>query len=367
MERGYVGCITGTSVDGLDLAYLNITNSVEATFSSVAAATVPLPSTLRTSLLNLGQPDHSDVDLIDALGTADAALGEFIGQAINDFLTNNNLPPPRAIGTHGQTVRHRPTNTPAFTMQIGDPNRIAEITDITTVSDFRRADIAAGGEGAPLVPPFHKAAFANADLGTAPVILNIGGISNVSVLTDPIRGFDTGPGNCLMDSWIARHKDTPFDRDGEWAASGQVDTELLNALLADPYFGQSPPKSTGREYFNLAWLARHERVNTIAPEHVQATLLALTVRCTIDAIEGERPTALVICGGGRLNQSLVAGLADLADYPVTVSEHHGVDGDSIEAATFAWLAHQCLEGLPGNEPGVTGAKGPRVLGAIYPR
>ncbi len=355
----FIGCISGTSVDGLDVAALDIDDNGRISFR--AAQTYPIVDDLRAQLLALGQPENDD---IDQLGHADAQLGELTGITINAFITEHNLQP-AAIGNHGQTVRHRPGQQHGFTLQIGDANRIAEITGVTTVADFRRRDMAAGGEGAPLVPPFHQALFASA--GPAPVVLNIGGISNVSILGDPVRGFDTGPGNALLDAWCTRHTGQPFDDGGVWAAGGRTDEALLQHLLADPFFAMTPPKSTGREYFNLPWLDRLLSDATTSPQDVQTTLVDLTARCTADALAewGDDYSNLIVCGGGRLNHHLMQRLEHFAAANVQTSEHFGVNGDAIEAGLFAWLAYRTLAGLPGSAAAVTGAAGPRVLGAIY--
>ena len=270
--KTYIGCISGTSVDGLDIAALQVSARDELLIGP--AQTIALPAQLRQSLLVLGQPENDD---LDELGHVDRALGEFIGTSVAGFANYHNLQP-IAVGSHGQTVRHRPPpQDDPFTMQIGDANLIAEITGLTTVADFRRRDMAAGGQGAPLVPPFHQALFANR--ARRPVILNVGGISNVSILGTPPTGFDTGPGNCLLDSWCARHTGQPFDRDGNWAATGSVSEALLQQMLADPYFTLAPPKSSGREYFNLDWLGNFD-TGALAPQDVQATLAEMTARCT---------------------------------------------------------------------------------------
>ena len=353
----FLGVISGTSVDGLDLAIIAVTNDQ---IDVCQADTITLPETLTAKLRKLANPS---ADELDQLGHTDAELGGFIGHAINEFMSRENAKHIRAIGSHGQTVRHRPTGQHPFTMQIGDPNRIAEITGITTVADFRRRDMAAGGQGAPLVPPFHKALFGSNKAKR--VVLNIGGISNISILAEPTTGFDTGPGNCLMDEWILAHRGQPYDEGGSWAASGNVNTELLDQCLADPYFELDPPKSTGREYFHRAWLAEFQ-LDQLKPEDVQATLAELTARCTIDALLGTDYEEIIVCGGGRHNKHLMWRLADLSSAVVTNCDSLGVDGDAIEAAAFAWLAHRTIEGLSGNEPAVTGASDYRILGAVYP-
>jgi anhydro-N-acetylmuramic acid kinase len=369
----YVGCMTGTSVDGLDLALIEVNGSGAITI--VAADTLPLPDPLRRDLLALSQPEDDDIDL---LGTCDQELGRFTATAINTFIKRLGYASSsiRAIGSHGQTIRHRPPGTTSlpFTLQIGDPHVIAETTGITTVADFRRRDIAAGGHGAPLVPRFHAELF-NTTVGDN-CILNIGGISNVSLLSKNLTGFDTGPGNALLDQWCQQHQGLPYDRSGAWSAGGRVDNTLLEVLLADPFFALQPPKSTGREYFNLDWLNRTAGTHDLpldAAQDIQATLTQLTATTVIESLKawGGDIRTLVVCGGGRLNNDLMHRLrlaaAELAQTPdlIEPSEYWGVDGDAIEAAAFAWLAHRRLEHLPGNVPAVTGAAGERVLGAVY--
>jgi anhydro-N-acetylmuramic acid kinase len=362
--RLYVGAISGTSVDGLDLALL----STDAPLSVLHARTTPLPESLRRELLALGQPGNDD---LDRLGAADRQLGRFIGEAINGFLTATGTDPGRvrAIGSHGQTVRHRPRGREPFSWQIGDPNQIAEITGITTIADFRRRDMAAGGEGAPLVPPFHAALFRTREEDRG--VLNIGGIANLTVLpadpASPVEGFDTGPGNGLMDQWVLRERGLPFDNGGAWAATGQVRATLLEALLQEDYLRHPPPKSTGREHFNLDWLMKHDNASAGSAADIQATLCAYTAQTVADALQRWAPHTrrLLVCGGGRLNATLMQALASRTGLLVEPTDAHGVDGDSVEAAAFAWLASQTVQGRPGNEPAVTGASGHRVLGAIY--
>jgi len=362
-RRLFIGTISGTSVDGLDIALLDLSDGIRFE----ASTTTPFPTALRQELLALGQPGDDDLDRIGAL---DAALGEFIGDAINSFIALRGLEPAliAAIGSHGQTIRHRPEGSNPFTWQIGDPNHIAERTGITTVADFRRRDMAAGGQGAPLVPAFHEALFG--DAAEARVVVNIGGISNITHLAGQgatVTGFDTGPGNALLDTWCERHTGAIFDRDGAWARKGRLEPRLLEALLTEPYLVSPPPKSTGREAFNLKWLARFEP-DDYAPENVQRTLLEFTARTLVDGVHrwAQPAMRLIVCGGGRLNGYLLERLSALAGIPVDVSEALGYDGDAMEAAAFAWLAARRLDLQSGNAPGVTGAEGPRVLGAVYP-
>jgi anhydro-N-acetylmuramic acid kinase len=377
----YVGAMSGTSVDGLDLALVDIQLIKGAlTIKVIDAKTVAIPLALRDNLLSLGQPKD---DNFDQLGACDNLLGQFIGESISGYLDALDVRryDVAAIGSHGQTIRHRPPGTQAtpFTLQIGDPNSIAEVTGITTVADFRRRDVAAGGQGAPLTPAFHKILFGNLDANVA--VLNIGGISNLTLLSgDRLVGFDTGPGNGLIDQWCKAHKGAPYDDEGAWGASGKICDGLLRSFLDDPYFALAAPKSTGREYFNQPWLEQHLELfaqpgaEALPAEDVQATLVELTAQSIAHCI-AEEPSnieALAVCGGGRLNKYLMQRLAincnldKTRKIDVQPTEHWGVDGDSLEAAAFAWLAYQRMCNLPGNMPSVTGAKGERVLGAIFP-
>ncbi len=366
----YIGLMCGTSLDAIDVALLTTTPEIQL----LAAAEYPLADDLRNQLMALC---NSGNDEIDRLGPADRQLAINLADAVNDFLKTQSLRAAdiTAIGSHGQTIRHRPRDNQrissnAFTLQIGDPNTIAELTGITTVADFRRRDIAAGGQGAPLVPAFHAAVFAAP--GHDRVVANIGGMANISVLhrSGKVSGFDTGPGNVLMDSWIQRCRALRYDRNGDWAASGNINAELLDALLADPYYQQAPPKSTGREHFALASLdATLARFAGLAPQDIQACLLELTARSLCDAINREPVIApeVFICGGGAANRRLVKRIATLLpDSQVSSSARLGIDPNWVEAAAFAWLAQQTLDQLPGNVAAVTGASGPRVLGGIYP-
>jgi len=361
----YVGVMTGTSVDGLDVALLFVESDV---LRIGAGETVPLPEHLAASLRALAVPGE---DEITRLGTADAALGEFVGKTVLTCLARWGVSARdvRAIGCHGQTVRHRPDLPTPFTLQIGDPNRIAEIAGIDVVADLRRRDVAAGGEGAPLAPLFHEALFRDAERHRA--VVNIGGIANVTILpadSTSILGFDTGPGNALLDAWASHNLGEPFDRHGAWAASGNPDARLLATLQADPFVAREPPKSTGKETYNLNYVDHARQDRDIPPEDVQATLVEFTAWSVATAIRRHGPSDVdvVACGGGRLNTFLMARLAaHLGKSPLT-SDELGYDGDALEAAAFAWFAHRRLAGLPANASVVTGARGPRVLGAVYP-
>jgi anhydro-N-acetylmuramic acid kinase len=300
----------------------------------------------------------------------DAEIGEVFATAALQLLETSGLPAGsvRAIGSHGQTVLHRPRAATPFTLQIGDPNRIAERTGIDVIADFRRRDLAAGGEAAPLVPAFHAAAFGVR--GEARAVVNIGGIGNITLLhaDGRVSGFDTGPGNCLMDLWVQEHQGEPYDDDGQLAASGSVEPALLELLLQEPYLALPAPKSTGRELFNRPWLqkALDRRTGSIAD--VQATLCEFTVATIVLGISQAElaPAQVLVCGGGAFNGELMRRLA--ARLPGVAVRHTGSVGippEQVEGAMCAWLAHQFLAGRPGNLVAVTGARGPRVLGALH--
>ena len=364
----YLGLISGTSADGIDVALASFAPRPKL----IAGLTYPYPPRLREAILRIAQSD-GQVSL-DELGALDVLIGRSFADAALELLQRESTKPARihALGSHGQTIRHRPLQSGApYTLQIGDANVIAEQTGILTVADFRRRDVAAGGHGAPLAPVFHAAMLGRS---TKPrVVLNLGGIANITILSGtskkPIRGFDTGPASCLLDAWTERHLDRPFDTDGAFAASGKVDPTLLARLLSDPYFATPPPKSTGREVFHLTWLQSHLRGLVLAPKDVQATLLALTAESIAAAIRAHAPGTREVfaCGGGVHNPVLMAALNDaLAPAPVTSVSTVGIDPDFVEAMTFAWLACQRLENraVP-DVPSVTGASGARVLGGIY--
>lgn len=357
----YLGLISGTSADGIDAALVRFAPRLEV----VAAQTFAYPEALRTAVLALARNDAGIT--LDTFGGLDTWIGERFGEAASALLRNSRIEPKSvtAIGSHGQTVCHRPHGPHPFTLQLGDPNVIAERTGIVTVADFRRADLAAGGQGAPLLPALHAEVLG--DPGVPRAILNLGGIANLTLLIpgQPVLGFDTGPANCLMDAWSLRVRGTPCDEDGVWARSGRVDPALLAHLLDDPYFAAPPPKSTGREVFNLEWLdARLPQ--GLAPGHVQATLLQLSARSIANALAAFRVRELYACGGGVHNGALMDGLrAALPNVRVDTTAALGLDPDFVEAVGFAWLARARLEGLPGNLPSVTGARGPRVLGGVF--
>lgn len=363
----YAGVMSGTSLDGLDLVVADFSSTTPRV---LAATTTPMPDTLRSTLLQLCYPGEDSVDL---LGWADTELANLIADGINTLLAENRIRRSHitALGSHGQTIRHRPDGHNPFSLQIGDPNIIAERTGITVVADFRRRDLAAGGQGAPLVPAFHAALFSAQH---ARAVVNIGGMANLTLLPaerpDAAWGFDTGPGNVLLDAWAMRHTGRPMDPDGSWARQHRFDQALLERLLNDPYFSRTGPKSTGREQFHAGWLAPHLD-HELDPGVVQATLTELTARTIGDSISratpAQPPAEVLICGGGRHNSFLMERLAAaLPHSTVSGSEQAGIDGDWIEAMAFAWLARRRLQGLSGNLPAVTGAAGRRILGAVYP-
>jgi len=365
----FVGLMSGTSVDAIDCALARCDDSA---FELIATHVHPSPPGTREQVAALS---HPGADEINRMGVLDRELGRLFAEATLALLAAAKTAPDSvlAIGSHGQTIRHHPPSAAGechgFTLQIGDPGTIAECTGITTIADFRGRDIAAGGEGAPLAPAFHAAAFSTSGVNRA--IVNIGGIANVTFLqgTELLSGFDTGPGNTLLDLWIARHSDQSFDAAGQWAATGRVHETLLARLLAHPYFTRSGPRSTGKEAFNLPWLETElEAVETISPEDVQATLVELTSTSITGAIKHSPLDVqeIYICGGGAHNSHLMQRLADaVAPVPVNSTAALGMDPDWVEAATFSWLASRTLKGLPGNCPAVTGARGPRILGGIY--
>ncbi len=366
----YIGLMSGTSVDGIDAALVSLSAGSRPVLVSTHAH--PIDAAIRDEIQALMRDGPHE---IERLGELDMALGELFAEAANTVIKKAGLAKKdiRAIGSHGQTLRHRPRAAHPFTLQIGNPSMIAERTGITTVADFRARDMAAGGQGAPLVPAFHHQMFHSSQRNRA--IINIGGIANVTYLpsdaSQPVNGFDTGPGNTLLDQWIHHHQGCSHDESGKWAASGHASKELLAKLLSDPYFRTAPPKSTGREHFNMEWLQDHLKKLATPPSaaDVQATLVQLTAQSITQAVHGFLPETqeVYVCGGGAHNRELMSALAgNLAGITVATTETIGMSPDWVEAAAFAWLAHQTLENLPGNVPSVTGAKRAVVLGGIYP-
>jgi anhydro-N-acetylmuramic acid kinase len=360
----FLGLISGTSVDGIDAVLARFAPRLEI----VAARTFPLDDALAGEVLRVSQSDARLA--LDELGRLDTRLGEAFAAAANALVAESGLARTRiaAIGSHGQTLRHAPTGAAPFTLQVGDAHVIAERTGLATVADFRRRDVAAGGQGAPLVPAFHAAFFADRHASRA--VLNIGGIANLTLLPadGPVRGFDTGPGNGLMDAWCLHVRGERFDRGGAFAREGTVQPALLAHLLADPWLALPPPKSTGRDQFHLDWLRSRLGDPAMPPADVQATLCEFTAATIADALRREQPdtAAVLACGGGVHNAQLMERLrAQLPGVRVESTAAHGLDPDFVEAAAFAWLAAQTLAGLPGNLPSVTGASGLRVLGSVH--
>lgn len=359
----YIGLMSGTSLDGVDAVLAEFPPGLPARL--LKTHYLPYSDALRERLLAL---HASQTDEIDLAARAANELAELYAGAVNALCIDQARVSVRAIGCHGQTLRHQPAR--GYTVQIGNAALLAERTGISVVADFRSRDIAAGGQGAPLVPAFH--AHVLGDASRHRVIANVGGIANVTDLPPGglVRGWDTGPGNMLMDAWVQRHRQLRYDPDGSWASSGDVNPELLARLLAHPYLAAPPPKSAGREQFNLDGLdALLAQYPPIPPEDVQASLLEFTAASLADAIESECQAAqeIYVCGGGAHNSRLMARLAErLPGRRVATTSTLGLDPDWVEAMAFAWLAHQTLHRQPGNLPAVTGARGPRILGAIYP-
>jgi anhydro-N-acetylmuramic acid kinase len=361
----YLGLISGTSADAIDAALVSFDGRPQV----VAARAFAYPADVRGEILALST--SAGTVSLDALGRLDARIGRAFADAATELIEHCGIERARvrAIGSHGQTVRHRPRGEPPFTMQIGDPNVIAERTGIATVADFRRRDVAAGGEGAPLAPAFHAAALRAA--GEDRAILNLGGIANLTLLpadeAAPVIGFDTGPANCLLDAWAASHLGAARDEGGAIAATGAPDPAVLSRCLAERYFAEKPPKSTGREEFDLQWLGAFG-LAADAPTAL-ATLTELTAVSIAHAVRDHAPSTrrVIACGGGVHNGFLMARIAAALDgIPLESSDAHGIDPDFVEAALFAWLAHAHVTGAAGNLPSVTGARGPRVLGALHP-
>lgn len=366
MAELFIGLMSGTSMDAIDAVLVSFDQPQPAL---IASLTQPIDPALRHRLANLANPADNELAHLMEL---DVIMGRAFAEASRALLTNAQMPAAkvRAIGSHGQTVRHTPSGPYPTTCQIGDPNIIAEQTGITTVADFRRRDMAAGGQGAPLVPAFHAAMLRTSQ--RTRVVVNVGGMANISVLpatpTSEVIGFDTGPGNVLMDRWIERTHGKGCDENGQWAAQGSIDEGLLQRLLQDPFFQLAPPKSTGRELFSERWLLSNLSGRE-QPVDVQTTLCELTARSIAQAIESITRDCreVLVCGGGAYNSYLMLRLAaNLPGATVTSSATYGIEPRWMEAIAFAWLARQTLARLPGNMPAVTGARHPVILGGIYP-
>lgn len=362
--RRFIGLMSGTSIDGVDAVLVGLPSG--GAITTLASASLPMPAGLhdRLTMLALGKTAG---DGLDAAQLAAIEISRLYADAVARLLEGRDRVGIAAIGAHGQTVRHAPGR--GYSLQLIDGALLAELTGLPVACDFRAGDIAAGGEGAPLVPAYHQAVFGAP--GERRAVVNIGGIANISWLADgePVLGFDTGPGNTLLDGWCARHTGRAYDENGAWAGSAAPDAVLLGALLDDRYFGRPAPKSTGRETFHLDWLAERGQaagLDVLPPAVVQATLLELTARSIADALAPLRPDVVLVCGGGVHNRTLLDRLRALlaparCDSTATV----GIDPQAVEASAFAWLAARRIDRLPGNLPSATGARGPRVLGALY--
>jgi anhydro-N-acetylmuramic acid kinase len=366
MDGLYLGLMSGTSLDGVDAALVELGPE---RCELLAAATTPYPDSLRERVRTLIEDRRAP---LEGLGSLDVSLGRFFAECALGLIQRGGRERGDivAIGHSGHTVFHQPASPDPFTMQLGDANVVAACTGISTVADFRGMDVALGGQGAPLVPAFHRWRFATP--GEVRVIINIGGIANLTRLhpQDPLVGFDSGPGNALMDGWCRRCKGEPFDRGGDWARSGKMDAALLERFRADAYFARRPPKSTGVEHFDMAWIERRLDAmdEPVADEDVQATLLELTASTIADAVITVSPDIkrAVLCGGGAHNTALVARLSRLLPAAsVDSSAAHGIEPEWVEAVAFAWLARARLRREPGNVPTVTGARQEAVLGALY--
>ncbi len=365
----FIGLMSGTSMDAVDCALVDLGNKPKDYLLDFI--NVDIPAMLKSNLQSLC---HEQLVSLRLLGETDSAIAELFASAAMAILEKNQISAHqiRAIGSHGQTIYHQPPvlDEHAFTLQIADPNRISVLTGITAVADFRRKDIALGGQGAPLLPVFHQHLFGNTQ--NSRIILNIGGMANITLLRqdDPhLIGFDTGPGNILLDSWIQAQQDLPYDDHGAWAASGSSQHDLLSFLLEDPYFSSPPPKSTGREYFNLSWLRKHLEHfgKEISAQDVQATLVSLSSKSISAAIRDVLDTGeVIVCGGGASNNFLMQQLQeDLSGFKLASSDNFGVNSNALEALAFAWFAKQTLDQNALDLSKVTGASRPAILGGIY--
>ncbi len=369
-SQRFIGLMSGTSLDGVDGVLASLTEAGQIRVEHHAFC--PFEAPLREALLALNTPGDNE---LHRAALAANALARRYALVVRQLLKASALSPQdiAAIGAHGQTVRHQPQlhDGTGYTLQLNNPALLAELTGIDVVADLRTRDLAAGGQGAPLVPAFHQGVFGRSDATVA--VLNIGGISNLSVLHPgaAVRGWDCGPGNALIDHWCQRHTGQPFDQDGAWARSGQVLPALLERLLHEDFLRQPPPKSTGRDLFNPPWLqARLQGFDSAAPADVQATLTRFTAEACVRDVRAHASDAqaLIVCGGGAFNGALMAGLrTGLPRVAVVDSGECGLPPLQVEAAAFAWLAFKCLRREPASLPSVTGAQGARVLGAIYPR
>ena len=369
--RHFIGLMSGTSLDGVDAVLMRQDAATGARMTLVDHHFIAMPYGLRQEFMALQSPQENELHRSQIAGQA---LVECYVQAIAALLQKTGIDPAQiaAIGAHGQTIRHQPGS--GYSVQLNAPHALVEATGITVISDFRQRDIAAGGQGAPLVPVFHASVFNTSRQKGGCIIANIGGMANLTYLPPPgsearVIGFDCGPGNVLMDAWVEAHNGERFDRDGQFAASGKKNDALLNQLLTHEFFAQKPPKSCGREQFNLEWIQAQAAPFNLSLEDVQATLLAFTARTLADAVRNYCGPAveLLVCGGGAHNPQLMRALAEeLPNLQIDTTARYDMDPNIIEAAAFAWLAQRTLDGLPGNLSAVTGSAGPRILGNITP-
>lgn len=362
----YIGLMSGTSLDGIDAALVDFKdNKVKL----IEFEYLPFPDEIQSTIQQLSKPDA--LISLKEYGTMDTRLGVLFAESVNSLLAKADIPASavHAIGSHGLTIYHAPEIKLPFSLQIGDPNIITELTGITTVADFRRRDIAAQGQGAPLVPAFHQAVFHHPNEHRC--IVNIGGIANITVLPKQLSaqviGFDTGPGNTLMDLWIKLHQNLSYDKNGTWGKSGNIDHDLVTLLKQDAYFNAAPPKSTGKEYFSLPWVYQYFDAFSYKAEDIQASLCFLTAITICDAIKKYAPATerVLICGGGIHNGYLLELIQQHLGCPVESTEKYHLHPDHVEAMAFAWLARQTMNNLPGNLKEVTGAINSVILGGIY--
>ncbi|MFC3152432.1 anhydro-N-acetylmuramic acid kinase [Litoribrevibacter euphylliae] len=366
----YLGAMSGTSLDGLDIVLCDFNSKDNILLASHFS---PFPKELKSTLYDLS---HDETVAINHLYETEQRYSEFCASVVNQFIEQHAIQKLsiKALGLHGQTIRHEPKIPNRFTVQIGDWSKVAALTDITTIGDFRRKDLALGGEGAPLVPPFHQAIFQHPE--NARIVMNIGGISNITALTPEQQplGYDTGPGNALLDFWYSKHQSGHYDNQGQWARQGRIIPEILNKLLNEPYFKQAAPKSTGRELFNPEWLTQKLSANSsdssfeIAPVDLQATLTELTAITTTNEIKQQLTAGEVfICGGGWKNSYLIERIETLlgSSYQVSSTETLGIHPDWVEACAFAWLASNTLNRRDSHQSSTTGASRDAILGGIY--
>ena len=368
MTELYLGLMSGTSVDGVDVALVDFSGTLPRLMD---CQTFPLPAALTKNIQTLCAPSENEIEL---MGRTDRAFSKLCAQAVLKLLKDNYVRPDqiKAIGSHGQTIRHIPYGENSFSVQIGDPNTLAVLTGIDVIADFRRKDIALGGQGAPLVPAFHQAIFSTPNQSR--IVVNIGGISNITYLPKTgygeILGYDTGPGNTLLDAWCKLHTGQNYDDKGQWAAQGSADIDLLEQLSAHPYFSAKAPKSTGREAFNLTWLEQElvKYGHQLPAQTVQATLVMLTARSICKEIQQFKDVEQVyLCGGGAKNEFLVEELeSELHECELFATDALSVSVDAVEAMAFAWLAYAHINGIQGSAPSVTGASRGAILGTFCP-